>query len=125
MKYFHLGALVPLSPVSLLAQAKTYPPLPRAADGKPDMTGVWQGGSNRIGTWEEVNATPGGGVVSPLGVTPGGELTSISLANSRRSWSRITGGESTILWRGVCRRGFRAPPPWVCSPCRLFRLLNK
>ena len=44
-----------------------YPPpvspnVPRAADGHPDMTGVWQGGSNRIGTWEDTNNGDG-----PLG----------------------------------------------------------
>ena len=29
--------------------------VPRASDGKPDLTGVWQGGSTRRGTWEEAN----------------------------------------------------------------------
>jgi hypothetical protein len=32
------------------------PNVPKAADGRPDLTGVWQAGSNRIGTWAEANA---------------------------------------------------------------------
>ena len=45
----------------LLAQAQTAPKVPRMADGKPSFNGVWQGGSNRIGPWEEANANGGQG----------------------------------------------------------------
>src|SRR3989449_241315 len=35
--------------------------VPRGPDGKPDLTGVWQGGSNVRGSWEEANAGLGVG----------------------------------------------------------------
>jgi hypothetical protein len=41
------------------APAKTA--VPRAADGKPDLTGVWQGGSTQRGSWEEANGGVGVG----------------------------------------------------------------
>jgi hypothetical protein len=60
-----LGAclLLALLPVSLAAQGT--PAVPRGADGKPDLTGVWQAASNRRGTWEEANT---GGIA---GFNPG------------------------------------------------------
>ena len=55
-----------LMPSRLSAQNKTpTPPVPRTADGHPDLTGVWQPGSDRVGTWEEANQ--GVGVPEPGG----------------------------------------------------------
>ena len=49
---------------TLAAQGTNAPapgPVPRASDGKPDLTGVWQGGNSRRGTWEEANSGLGVG----------------------------------------------------------------
>jgi len=44
-----------------VAKASAKGAVPRASDGKPDLTGVWQGGSNQRGSWEEANAGVGVG----------------------------------------------------------------
>ncbi len=65
---FAAAAAFAALPFALAGQTPT-PKIPRASDGKPDLTGVWQGGSNRIGTWEEANA--GGGTNATTGqITP-------------------------------------------------------
>ena len=43
--------------------APATPPVPRTPDGKPDLSGVWQPGSDRAGTWAEANQ--GVGVPEP------------------------------------------------------------
>ncbi|HME99312.1 MAG TPA: hypothetical protein VKK06_05505 [Terriglobia bacterium] len=56
---------VSLCPAPMSAQ--TSPPaavkraIPRASDGKPDLTGVWQGGSTQRGSWEQANGGVGVG----------------------------------------------------------------
>jgi hypothetical protein len=50
-----IGALmVSLIPASVFAQPRT--PVPRGSDGKPDLTGVWQGGSTVRGSWDDANS---------------------------------------------------------------------
>jgi hypothetical protein len=65
MRYRILAAaLVALcsAPVAAQApQAADSAEVPRAADGKPDLTGVWQGGSTQPGKWEEANTGLGVG----------------------------------------------------------------
>ena len=48
-----------LCPANMSAQGKS--PTPRGADGKPDLTGVWQGGSTIRGNWEQANGGVGVG----------------------------------------------------------------
>jgi hypothetical protein len=67
------SAAVLLAPVSAAAQsagakraattAKAGSGVPRTREGKPDLSGVWQPGSNRVGTWAEANQ--GVGVPEP------------------------------------------------------------
>jgi hypothetical protein len=74
MRAIILAAIVAmaLSPVSISAQTApgrgstaTKTPakssIPRGSDGKPDLTGVWQGGSTQRGSWEETNGGVGVG----------------------------------------------------------------
>ena len=69
-----LAALM-VFPAAAAAQQKTppKPKIPRMADGRPSIEGVWQGGSNRIGTWEATNTGSGplgeSGPITPYAVT--------------------------------------------------------
>jgi hypothetical protein len=53
--------------ITMVASAQTKAPanakssVPRAPDGKPDLTGVWQGGSTQRGSWDDANTGAGVG----------------------------------------------------------------
>jgi len=75
MRALMTGAILAfaLSPLALTAQTPPKPApnsaakaparkaIPRMPDGKPDLTGVWQGGSTQRGSWEEANTGTGVG----------------------------------------------------------------
>jgi hypothetical protein len=57
-----LGAACALSVAwSVTIAAQNRSAVPRGADGKPDLNGVWQGGSTQRGSWEEANRGVGVG----------------------------------------------------------------
>ena len=64
-----------LVPVLLTAQS-----IPRAPDGKPDLTGVWQGASTRRGSWQEANSGFGVGGTGKDPKAPANPSTSVSTA---------------------------------------------
>jgi len=53
----------PTPSTKAIPRTEATPPVPRTADAKPDLNGVWQPGSDRVGTWEEANQ--GVGVPEP------------------------------------------------------------
>src|SRR5215471_3074477 len=48
-------------PANTAAKTPARKPIPRMPDGKPDLTGVWQGGSTQRGSWEDANTGTGVG----------------------------------------------------------------
>ena len=68
-----------MSPPAVAGQANHGGAVPRTSDGKPDLTGVWQGASTRRGTWEEANTGLGiGGTGRDASALPNASSVDIS-----------------------------------------------
>jgi len=67
-----LALALPSFPAFAQTKGPANSAIPRGPDGKPDLTGVWQGGSTQKGSWEEANRGVG---VGGSGRDPSAPLT--------------------------------------------------
>jgi hypothetical protein len=90
------------------------PPVPRTADGHPDLSGVWQGGSLSFAVGIE-NAKKAGQSAEEATGKPSRIIRCLinpgPLPNAKSIW---IGAVSTIPSDAACFRAFRASPPCRC-----------
>ena len=123
MRAFIVAVVIALAVCSGSMSAQTAPaaaPVPRAADGKPDLTGVWQGGSTQRGSWEEVN----------VGVGVGGSGRNPSAPVVTGSNERPTGREAAPYQPWAAKKVLEAfnrrgidDPTGLCLPAGLPRIV--
>ena len=109
--------------------------VPRASDGKPDLTGVWQAGSTARGSWEEANSGTGLGGTGKNPSAPAVLSASDRPATAEKApyqpWAAQRVLES-YKNRGVddpaasaCRPAFPEPPSWGSTRPKSSRPRNK
>jgi hypothetical protein len=96
-------------------------PVPRASDGRPDLTGVWQGGSTQRGSWEEANR----------GVGVGGSGLDPSAATALSSNDRPAGREGAPYQPWAAKKVLEAfnrrgidDPTARCLPAGIPRIVT-
>src|SRR5262245_33685793 len=104
-----------LSATSAFAQSQ--PSVPRASDGRPDLTGVWQGGSTTPGPWEEAN---GGLGVGGTGKNPSAPLVLSSNDRQGREGAPYQDWAAKKVLESYNRRGIDDPTA-QCLPGGLPR----
>src|SRR5689334_8958219 len=82
MRTLVVASIVAMVCSSIISYAQSA--VPRGPDGKPDLTGVWQGGSNVRGSWDEANA----------GLGVGGSGRNPDTPSIPSSSERVTGREA-------------------------------
>ena len=82
MRTLVVASIIAMVCSSIISYAQNA--VPRGSDGKPDLTGVWQGGSNVRGSWDEANA----------GLGVGGSGRNPDTPSIPSSSERVTGREA-------------------------------
>ena len=131
MRNLMIAAIVTMTsvPVLLPAQAQAPAPakstaksgVPRTPDGKPDLTGVWQGGSDRRGTWEEANSGLG---VGGTGLNP--DAARVLSSNERpagREGAPYQPWAAQKVLESFNKRGIDDPTA-LCLPAGLPRIVT-
>jgi hypothetical protein len=114
------AVVLALSPLSRVPSAAQKSAVPRAAGGKPDLTGVWQGGSTERGSWEKAN---GGAGVGGSGLDPSAPV--VLSSNDRpagREGAPYHPWAAKKVLEAFNRRGIDDPTS-LCLPAGLPRIV--
>ena len=111
-----LSLLLPvllLIPSLTMGQSASKSTVPRGPDGKPDLTGVWQGGSTRAGTWEQANTGTG---VGGTGTDPAAPATASSSQSNPREPAPYQPWAAKKVLESFNKRGIDDPTAFCLPP---------
>jgi len=102
------------------APAPAKSAIPRLANGKPDLTGVWQSATNRRGTWEEANSGTG---VGGTGADPTAPVVAASVDRQGRPGAPYQPWAAQKVLESFNRRAIDDPAA-QCLPPGIPRLAS-
>src|ERR1700688_4572993 len=107
------AAVLFLLPTLLVGQTASKSSVPRMPDGKPELTGVWQGGSTQRGSWEEANSGTGVGGTGKDSNAPVAPASVVNVAGRELSRSRAAAAKKVL--ESFNKRGIDDPNA-LCLP---------